>query len=414
MPATNPNDAHPFPWGRLALSAVLLSVLSWLDFGIDMGSTIATGRVAGMQFNPSDVDYISTMSVFRFLHGASGMANLWAMILLIILWFGPVKRWLAMMILTLAFGAGLPATPASAYYEDSDWNESYFILPNESAFFLPDVGDNKSTQSQFGSEAYLRDNKIAAKRFTIPHVKLPSSGWFSNKYVPAGRLIIVDRTPFSREWVKGSGRGTSARDESFPCQSKEGLDISVGMSIGTSVAEDMAAKFLYRFGIKVPGGDRTQPQVIFQSVFYGRGLSEVMDGPVRNKVQSLVCSQFTSHNFDEDNATSPAILKAVETDVKAYLDGVGITLDYIGWADTFEFERTVQDAVNRRYIASKDKEIAELLGPYASTIQGLALAEAIRNKWDGKVPSSVSLWWLPSALTDLVSGMVKVPAPVHP
>jgi hypothetical protein len=402
-----PNER--FPWGRVFLSILVLAVLGFVDTMGAAGSTLVAGQIAGAQFDPSDSAYLMTTGTFWFLHGTAGAAALLALLLLVMIWAGFLRGLMGTLAVALALATVLQPAPARAYYEDQDWAENYFILPNESAFWLPDVGDNKSTQTQFGSEQYLRENKVAAKRFTIPHSKLPGSGYFSNKWVPAGRLIIVDRTPFSREWVHGE-RGTSKNDESFPCQSKEGLDISVGMSIGTSVAEDSAAKFLYHFGVKPPAGDRTKPEVIFQSVYNGKSLAEAMDGPVRNKVQSLVCSEFTSRTFDEDNAQATVILKEVETQVKTYLDGVGITLDYIGWADTFSFDPVVQGAVNRRYVAMRDKEIAEMLGPYASIIEGLALADAIRNKWNGALPSSVSLWSIPQLFTDMLGGMKPAPA----
>ena len=54
------------------------------------------------------------------------------------------------------------------------------------------------------------------KRFIVPHVKLQGSGGFYDFYVPAGRLIIVDRTTYSREWVDATDRGTSKKKEGFP------------------------------------------------------------------------------------------------------------------------------------------------------------------------------------------------------
>ena len=103
-------------------------------------------------------------------------------------------------------------TSAYAYYDKNDVTEAYTILPNESAFWIPDVGANKDNQAKLDSEAYLNDNKVALKRFIVPHAKLSGSsgawGW-ADYYVPSGRLIIVDRTPYSREWVDAADRGTS-------------------------------------------------------------------------------------------------------------------------------------------------------------------------------------------------------------
>jgi hypothetical protein len=133
----------------------------------------------------------------------------------------PLRNWISSLVLLAVVLTGLQPPPALAYYDKADFTEAYTILPNESAFWIPDAGANRDNQSQFESEDYLKANKVAVKRFIVPHQKLSGSGSFFDFYVPAGRLIIVDRTPFSREWVASQRRGTSAKDESFPCKAEK-------------------------------------------------------------------------------------------------------------------------------------------------------------------------------------------------
>ena len=275
---------------RLALTAVVLLV--WLAAKVlhDYAQpevVAASGVVAGLQFQSSDAANLAAQGAMK-LASDSGLP-FWPFGLAVLaIWLGPLRRWLGgdgnRFIPTLAF-AGVVALvfvqppQAMAYFAVDDKTEAYTILPNESAFWVPDTGDNRGGQAQLDSEDYLKSRKLAVKRFVIPHHKLGNSGGFLgwDYYVPDGRLIVVDRTPYSREWVGSAHRGTSSRDESIPCQSKEGLNISVGVSIGASVSEDDAAKFLYRFGVAPPTGNRTDGQVIFASVYYGRNLSSVMD-----------------------------------------------------------------------------------------------------------------------------------------
>jgi len=135
-----------------------------------------------------------------------------------------------------------------------------------------------------------------------------------------------------------------------------------------------------------------------------------MDGVVRDKVQALLGNEFTKRSFDEANAQAEQIMASVQTTLEKYLKSVGITLAYIGWADTFEFDASVQDAINRRYIATQDEAIAQKLEPHTLTIQRLATAEALRsfgNKTDGKLPTNLSLWWLPSSLSEFFAKMFK-------
>lgn len=385
---------------RLILTAIVLIGVSVLSFLVNDPATLALGQIAGKQFEPNDMSYLTTQTAFRAYNAVSALICLGVAALLLMIWWKPLRALIASLAVLLMIG--LPQ-PSHAYYNQSDYTENYFILPNESAFFIPDVGDNKSSQASFGSEAYLNDRKIAAKRFEIPHTKLSNSGLWSNYYVPAGRLIVVDRAPVSREWVKQPHRGTSTGDQSFPCQSSEGLDVTVGVAIGASVFEQNAARFLFRFGVNPPAGDRNDPNVVFTSVYQGKSLAQVMDGPVRSRVQALVCDEVSARTLDANNKDAAKIMETIQKKVADYMADVGITLDFIGWADTFSFDHDVQAALNRRYVASQDIEVAKTMAPHTATLQALATAEATRTvagKWNGAVPTSVSLWWLPSSIGD--------------
>ena len=389
----------------LRIIATIIIVALWgLAYTLISGmAPILAGYAAGLQFENSDTAAVVSQTALHYIGTSIVVPSLVAIVLLIIVWVPFIDRKLFPVGL-LAFGL---ATPAYAYYDKSDYAEAYTILPNESAFWVPDVGANKDSQGQFDSESYLAANKLAVKRFIVPHTKLQGSGSFFDFYVPAGRLIIVDRTPFSREWVAGN-RGTSTRDESFPCQSKEGLDISVGVSVGASVLETSAAKYLYRFGVLAPAGDRGDPKTIFTSVYYSRKLADVMDDVGRKMIQTVVCKEIAGRGFDKANEDANVIMENVKKAGTDYFATVGITLDFIGWADTFTFDKDVQIAVNRRYVAKVDAANAELLAPYGATIQLLAAADALRsfgNHTDGKLPTTIV--GLPTEMGGLLSTLLK-------
>lgn len=79
-------------------------------------------------------------------------------------------------------------------------------------------------------------------------------------------------------------------------------------------------------------------------------------------------SALAARTFDKANAEANRIMKAVCKAAIDYSVSVGITIDFIGWAETFTFDKDVQEAVNRRYIASQDQAVAASLAPYADTI----------------------------------------------
>lgn len=363
-------------------------------------ATLVSGKVAGKQFENDDVGYLVVSYTTSFLSGWHGILTLITVAILALIWLKPAKEMIKKMTVACLLVFPLSANKADAFFEKTERTEAYTIMPNESAFWIPDVGANKDSQAQLESEAYLNQNKLAVKRFLIPHQKLTNSGGYLawDFYVPTGRLIILDRTPYSREWVDAHDRGTSTSKQGFPCQSKEGLNIVAGVSIGASVLEKDAAKFLYRFGVTPPKGDRATGEVIFTSVYYGRSLREVMDDVGRKKVQTLVCAEISARTFDQANEDTNKIMETVEAKAKEYFLSVGIALDFIGWGDTFEFDKDVQKAVNDAYAAAK-------LAPTLAVLQALAslkVQEGLGKGLEAKGPPIVVTPGMIEALIGLV------------
>lgn len=373
-------------WPRVIFTAVVSLVYAGAIAYFSPQATLAAGQAAGRQFANSDQAYLQTSYLFSSLSFANAIWTLLFLLCLGLIWIPPLLRKAkaeGLIALALLVLLGLNQ-PVEAYYDQKDFTEPYTILPNESAFWIPDVGDNKANQAQLQTEEFLNANKVALKRFIVPHKKLSGTGSFWDYYVPDGRLIIVDRTPYSREWVDAHDRGTS--------NTKQGINITAGVSIGVSVTEGNAAKFLYRFGVLPPRGVRTDPVVIFTSVYYGRPLNDVMDDVGRKKVQSLVCDELYNRTFFAANEEAIKIMETVTKKATDYFASVGITLDFIGWGDTFTFDSHIQEAVNRRYIASQDMAIAQMLQPFTATIQAVASAEALRlfaAKSNGALPTTI-------------------------
>jgi hypothetical protein len=178
-------------------------------------ATLITGNVAGRQFENSDSAYLTavyTMSIFNTVNVLLTLALLGVLALI---WFKPVRDLIKQIttqvaVLFATTGALLAGTTDSkAFFDKTDKTEAYTILPNQSAFWIPDVGANLANQAQMDSEALYNANRVQLKRFVVPHQKLQGSagnsmfsGW--DYYVPAGRLIIVDRTIGRLTRVNGS------------------------------------------------------------------------------------------------------------------------------------------------------------------------------------------------------------------
>jgi hypothetical protein len=326
------------------------------------------------------------------------------------------KRFTLSMV--VAAGLSMTATSALPFAETADRTEVVQIAPNHSVFWVPSVGDTAANQSEYDSEAFFNKKKIAARLFEIPHHKLAGSngksllsGW--DYFVPDGRLFIVNRSPITREWVAGKNKGTSQSDESFPCQSKEGINIRAGVSIGVSVTEQQAARYLYNFGVQQPKESESVKFVedkdnIFQSVFFGRSLDDVADRVVHKRVQTLVCNEIGLRTFDKANEEMIPMMKIIETAVREYLEADGIRLDFIGFADTFGFDPQIQTVINNYYEANK-------LAPLLNTMQAIAALRVQEGMGAGMASHGLPMVVTPQMLEtlgNLVPHVAQLVAPL--
>lgn len=388
---------------RSVFSVVAICAYGWANYLLNPLATLGAGKVASEQFKSSDVSYITAQFGMDFF-GHLGVPFVALVALLTFIWWKPAKAAIAALLAVMVLTVSVP-DQSQAYYDKTDYTEAFFILPNESAFYVPDVGDNKTSQAKFGSEEYYQNNKIAAKRFVIPHVKLEGSGLWSNFYVPAGRLFVLNRSPVSLEWVADPKKGSSPVNEAFPCQSKEGLNITVGMAIGVSLSDENASKYLAKFGIEPLKGDRSTPEVTFTSIMQARSLFNVMTTVGRNKVQALVCNELTSRSFDDGNSQALVVMQNVKDAAGKYFESVGITLEYLGWADTMTFDKDVQEAINHKYANEK-------LRPVIDVMMAKAQIDTMQ-RWNGVIPSFSGLWLLPHSMIDAVTNWfagTKAPA----
>ena len=158
---------------RAILTVAAILLYGWINALLNPVATIGAAQMAGRQFDNSNLAYFgSALAMDFFSH--LGVPAIVLLAVLAAIWWRPVLGLFAAALLT----GGLLAAPhpSLAYYDKADFTEAYTILPNETGFWIPDAGANRDSQAQFESEAYLNANKIALKRFIVPHVKLSGSG----------------------------------------------------------------------------------------------------------------------------------------------------------------------------------------------------------------------------------------------
>lgn len=308
--------------------------------------------------------------------------------------------------------------PSFAYYSKTDYTETFEIQSNQSAFMIPLQGANKDSQAQFGSQAYYEANKVATKRVQIPHVKLTGSGCSTcyDYYVPSAKLIVVDRTQFNREWTDSEKTGTSTKPEGFHFESADSINIETDITIGASVSEENAAKFLYNFGVKPPttAAINYDPTAQYQTdAFYaaqyaslsqGYSLQDVMDTLGRGEIQSELSNQFAKCPLVQCIGQKDKIMDNVRTAATKWFADRGITLQYIGYANSLNYDKEIQDAVNGVFIANQhaaayrtQQDVMPIRQQIANVKVTESFADAIAQKWNGVLPALPNWLVFPSS-----------------
>lgn len=279
------------------------------------------------------------------------------------------------------------------------------IEPNETAFVVP-LEIDVSSQEKFESVDFLEQQQVAAKRIIIPQRerKIGRMPW-SIEWVPTVRVLRVDRTPVTRNWIydpKEYPENNTTSTRTFGVESKDSIGFSVGVNASAYIDEKDTATYLYYYR----GGD----------------LAKVMDQNVREKVHTVLSQEFASRTLQQCKLEKAEIRDALVLQVAEHFRDYGITITSIGLAEGLFFEQgEIQQAINDAYVAemnvvrekqktSAQEEINKRLlsqaqGEKAQALEFAAAAEErkklvdieidrmkaeafleIAQKWDGKVP----------------------------
>lgn len=221
-----------------------------------------------------------------------------------------------------------------------DTPEFYTIEASQTAFLIPLVGDTTS-QASFESEELLAQAKVATKEIQIPHrwVQTGRFGW-QGEWRPSAKLIVVERTPETREWSSAKDNGTSTKNQAIYAESKESIGFSVGMNCSAQIyTEDDAVKFLYSYNNKT--------------------LEQIMDSEIRARVESKFVEECAKYSLNEILVNKEQIMNTVREDVTNYFGDKGITITVLGMKDGIEYEdEAIQTAINEKF-SSEQKLVTQ-------------------------------------------------------
>ncbi len=211
------------------------------------------------------------------------------------------------------------------------------IGPNETAWVVPLAGDNITDQQKFNSVDYLNNQKVARKRIFIDKVERPTGRfWWEYEWIPAVRVVIVDRSLVSREWVDNPD---TALNEGIAVTTRDNIALTVGLSITATIDETNASNYLYYHGEKA--------------------LKEVIDQNVRNFAIAELNKAVSGMTLTQFQTNQAIIYNSLEKDATAHFAPKGINIQYLGNAKGWHFaDKTIQESINKSFIAQQENQTA--------------------------------------------------------
>jgi len=237
------------------------------------------------------------------------------------------------------------------------------INTHETAFLVPLEGDTAGDQAKFMSVDYLNQNKVSAKRVTLP-VRKRSTGrlWSDYEWVPTMRVIRVNRMPVTREWTGDENKGTSGNDEAMWVESKDSIGFGLGANVTAMVTEADAAKFLYYFA--------------------GKSLAKVVDENVRGYVNSILSKKFADLDLVDARKEKAAAFTEAFDKTKEHFAKMGVTITNLGLSEGMVYADTeIQTIINDNFTAEMKIQIEDNNNKAQDKInaRNVAIATAEKN-----------------------------------
>jgi hypothetical protein len=214
------------------------------------------------------------------------------------------------------------------------------VKNNETGFLIPLEGKT-SDQTQLQSADFLKSKQVAEKRVQIMHRWNQTGRWeFTGEWIPAFRLIVVDRSPITREWTAEGTTGTDTKNQAIWAESKDSIGFSTGISITGMIQEQDSATYLYYYP--------------------SSSLAQVLDTEARARVQMAMSNFSAGFDMSELRGMKAEMMKAVTENVMKYYETRGITITTIAQFGGFCYEnKKVQEAIDGVFIAQRLKEVAK-------------------------------------------------------
>lgn len=316
----------------LLLTVFVASTLAFNSFEATGASTLVANQLALNAVNGGNAEFIAQYSYNHLMH-----LNFWAVFMTILvasaMWLKELKK--ASGVAALFALMSVLSLPSCKPYQKPVYKE---IKSNETAFVIPLEGDGAS-QVKFDSKAALEKHKVATKRIEVPtRWNQTGRGPGSGEWIPTVTVIIVDRSPLTRNWEAGSN-GTSRVDQAIWVESSDSVGFSMGFNCTAFIKEEDTSQFLY---------------------WYSSGsLATVMDSEIRGRVQRVAAEESAKLPLDDLRDKKNQIAAAIQADVIPFFAERGITITTVGMFGGMTYENPeIQKSIDNVFVAQQQKNVA--------------------------------------------------------
>lgn len=271
-------------------------------------------------------------------------------------------------------------------YFDANTNQSVFVVPLDGDFMQ---------QGKLDSVEAYEAKKVMAKRIQITKRWL-QTGYrgFQGEWLPDVRLFVVDRAPVPRHWTSAKETGTSAANQGFRIQSKDGVRLTVDYDCTAAILDEESAKFLYFY----PSADKWKDQNGKENEnVYVASLVKVMDMEIWTMVQ-IASSEFAAgKNMEELKAAKSEMNVYVRDKVTAIFKERGVTITTLGIAGDFnyvsdEVQKAIDDIfINQQKFNEEQANLNSMTNKIARmTSEGIAEANKEEQEAIGEAQSIIN------------------------
>ena len=251
-----------------------------------------------------------------------------------------MKRMMTFVLFCLA----LVLIGTSGCVRSYDRPEYVEIDTSETGFLIPLEGDT-AEQVRFQSVDYLNQHKVATKRVQITHRWSQEGRWPTDgRWIPMVRLVKVNRSPVTREWVTTQTTSSSGAiqraDKAIWIESSDSVGFSMGFTCTAFISEEDASRFLYWY----PSGS----------------LADLMDNEVRGRIQQAAAEVAAKYPLDGLRSRKQEIADAVKQNVMNFFAQRGVTVTTVGMFGGMTYENPeIQKSIDQTFIAQQLKVVTE-------------------------------------------------------